>query len=179
MSFSAWAEKDYLTINPPLQVKSKRIELIEFFYYGCPQCYALEPFLDDWTRRHPEVEWVPIPAFRRAWLPLARTFYALSMLGQESRLRDAIYSAIHDGIDLDDENTLFNWLERHDIDMKQFNALYRSDAVDKKIAASRQLAVRFGITGVPSLVVGGKYLVLGDLARGELLDQLVLKASGH
>jgi thiol:disulfide interchange protein DsbA len=110
---------------------------------------------------------------------MARTFYALSMLGQESRLRDAIYSAIHDGMDLNDEATLFEWLGRHGVDMRQFDTLYHSSAVDRKIAESRQLAASAGITGVPSLVVGGKYLVLGNLARGELLDRLVLKADGQ
>ena len=122
---------------------------------------------------------MPVPAFRHAWLPLARTFYALSMLGQERRLRDAIYSAIHDGIDLNDETTLFGWLGGHSVDMKRFSALYHSSAVDMKIVESRQLAARLEINGVPSLVVGGKYLVLGNLARGELLDRLVSKARGR
>ncbi len=101
------------------------------------------------------------------------------MLGQESRLRDEIYSAIHDGVDLNDEAALFDWLGGHAVDMKQFKAIYHSDAVDRKIEESRQLAARLEINGVPSLVVGGKYLVLGNLARGDLLDRLVSKARGQ
>lgn len=177
LSFSALAGEDYLPIDPPLQVNSNKILLFEFFYYGCPQCYDLEPFLNDWASRHPEIELVRIPAFRRAWLPLARAYYALVMLGQEGRLRNQIFSVIHAGqMDLDDETTLFSWLEKHGVDMRRFKAIYHSPTVQKKIDESAQLAERLGIAGVPSLVVDGKYLVLGDLARGELLDELVAMA---
>lgn len=171
------AEPDYLPIEPPQLVQSNKIELVEFFYYGCHQCYDLEPFLEDWTERHPEVQVVRIPAFKRAWLPLARTFYSLKILGQEKRLRGLIFSAIHDqGTDLDDEGILFDWLGKQGVDVKQFKTLYFSDEVNRRIGDSADLARRLGIAGVPSLVVDGKYLVLGNLARGGLLDRLVAKA---
>ncbi len=165
--------RDYLPIDPPLQPATKKIELLEFFYYGCPECSDLEPFLQEWLNDRNDVEIVRVPAFRTSWLPLARTYYALRALGQENRLRGRIFSAIRSGVDLNEEHVLFAWIGRHGVDLKKFEPIYASKAVQMKIADSANLAMRLGIAGVPSLVVDGKYLVMGDLARSELLDQLV------
>ncbi|HQT26054.1 MAG TPA: thiol:disulfide interchange protein DsbA/DsbL [Burkholderiales bacterium] len=163
--------KDYLDIDPPVSHQGR--ELIEFFYYGCPECLDLEPFLKDWLASRPDVTLVRLPAFRDAWLPLARAYYSLQMLGEEKRLRGRIYSAMQNrGLDLDKESVLFEWLGWQGIDMKKFGRLYRSREVDMKIMDSKDLATRSGISGVPSLIVAGRYLVLGNLANGELLDAL-------
>ncbi len=165
--------RDYLPIDPPLQPATKKIELLEFFYYGCPECSDLEPFLQEWLNGRNDVEIVRVPAFRSAWLPLARTYYALRTLGQEQLLRGRIFSAIRGGADLNDEHVLFAWIGTHGVDLKKFEPIYASKEVQLKIADSANLAMRLGIAGVPSLVVDGKYLVMGDLARSDLLDQLV------
>ena len=83
------------------------------------------------------------------------------------------YSQRSSGVDLNEEHVLFAWIGRHGVDLKKFEPIYASKAVQMKIADSANLAMRLGIAGVPSLVVDGKYLVMGDLARSELLDQLV------
>lgn len=165
--------RDYLPIDPPLQPATKKVELFEFFYYGCPECADLEPFLQEWLQGRNDVEMVRIPAFRSSWLPLARTYYALRTLGQENRLRERIFSAIRGGANLNDEHVLFAWIGRHGVDLKKFESIYASKEVQMKISDSVDLAMRLGIAGVPSLVVDGKYLVMGDLARGDMLDQLV------
>ncbi len=163
--------KDYLYVDPPLAHQDRK--LVEFFYYGCPQCLQLEPFLNDWLASRPDITLIRVPAFRTAWLPLARAYYALQILGEEERLRSRIYAAIQDqGLDLDEEDILFGWLAEHGVDLNKFKKLYRSSQVEVKIKESKQLAISAGITGVPSLIVGGRYLVLGNLANGELLDSL-------
>ncbi len=165
--------RDYLPIDPPLQPATKKIELLEFFYYGCPECSDLEPFLQEWLNGRNDVEMVRVPAFRSSWLPLARTYYALRALGQENRLRGRIFSAIRGGTNLNDEHVLFVWIGRRGVDLKKFESIYASKEVQMKISESVDLAMHLGIAGVPALVVDGKYLVMGDLARGDLLDQLV------
>ena len=171
------AGKDYAVIHPPLLLhESSKVELIEFFYYGCPECFDLEPFLNEWLQGRKDVRIIRIPAFRSSWLPLARTYYALSMLGLEQGLRERIFQAMHDGIDLNDENVLFSWIGGQGIDTEKFESAYRSRAVRNSIMESEDLARRLGINGVPSLVVDGKFLVLGNLSDGNLLDELVDKA---
>lgn len=171
------AGRDYLPIDPPLLQQGKKIELIEFFYYGCPQCLDLEPFLKSWLKSRPNVELVRVPAFRTAWLPLARTYYALAFLGQERRLRDRLFFAIQSqGVDLNEESVLYDWIGKAGVDSAEFKSVYHSRLVESKIMESEDLARRCGITGVPSLVVDGRYLVLGDLSNGELLDELISMA---
>lgn len=169
--------KDYVIVPAPANAKGSNVDLVEFFYYGCPQCLELEPFLLNWLKHHQNVNLIRIPAFKTSWLPLAKAFYALEILGQESRLRPQIFNAIQvQGIDLTDEPVLFNWVGQHGIKPDEFESVYASSAVSSRIEDSISYARRFGITGVPSLVVGEKYLVLGNLARASLLDQLVAMA---
>lgn len=171
---SPQAGRDYLPIHPPVPSRDGMVVITEFFYYGCPECLELEPLLQEWASTRHDVRIVRIPAFRTAWLPLARTFYSLQLMGQEKRLRSRIFSAIQDrDMDLDNEDLLFAWLKMQDIDMEKFDSLYHSDLVEGSISDSMVLAKRLGISGVPSLVVDGRFLVLGNLARPGLLDQLV------
>ncbi len=177
ISFLAHAQpeagKDYLPIDPPLQIHEKKIELIEFFYYGCPECLDLEPFLNNWLQGRRDIRVVRIPAFRSSWLPLARTYYALSILGQEDRLRSRIFQAMHQGIDLNSEEVLFGWIGSQGVDAEKFKSVYHSKLVRSRIMESEDLARKLGISGVPSLVVDGKFLVLGNLADEDRLDELI------
>ncbi|MBY0579507.1 MAG: thiol:disulfide interchange protein DsbA/DsbL [Burkholderiales bacterium] len=170
------AGRDYLPIIQVQQPQGDKIELVEFFYYGCPQCFELEPILQDWLERRRDIKIVRIPAFRSSWLALAKAYYALEIMGQEDRLRRRIFSALHDGMDLINERVLFDWIEKQGIDRKKFESVYFSSAVANKIDDSEKKARRLGISGVPSLVVDGRYLVLGNLARTDILDQLVAMA---
>jgi thiol:disulfide interchange protein DsbA len=100
-------DKEYRLINPPQPTDgSKKIEVVEFFYYGCPHCYELEPALKNWLKRKPtDVEFRQQPAvFRENWIPLTKTYFALDALGLLPKLSDKVYSAVHDeGLGLSDE----------------------------------------------------------------------------
>src|SRR4051812_21875609 len=92
--------RDYTLINPPQPVSTgNKIEVIEFFWYGCPHCYHLEPSLTAWLKRKPaDVEFRLIPATfgAREWEPLTRTYYALEGMGLATKYHDAIFSTIHE-----------------------------------------------------------------------------------
>lgn len=169
--------RDYVLLSHSRQPMGSKIEVTEFFYYGCPQCFDLEPFLTDWLAHHADIKMVRIPAFRSSWLVLAKAYYTLDILGQEARVRSQIFSAVQtQGIDLNNESVLFGWIGKHGIDEKKFESIYFSSAISSRVDDSVSAARRYGITGVPSLVVDGKFLVLGDLANPELLDKLVAMA---
>lgn len=167
----ASADPDYRLITPPL-TQGDRVEVTEYFYYGCEQCFAFEPFFAAWQQRHPEVRISRIPAVRSAWLPLAKAYYSLAAMNIESDLRGRIYAAMQND-DLNDERVLFSWLAKQGVDLQRFTQLYDSSQVARQIVAANDAARSCGIVGTPSLVVDGRFLVLGNLARAELLDRLV------
>ena len=91
--------RDYTQVSPPQPTDSKKIEVIEFFWYGCPHCYHLEPALKAWLKKKPaDVEFRPVPGTFGAptWEPLTRTYYALDAMGLAPKYHDAIFAAIHE-----------------------------------------------------------------------------------
>lgn len=160
--------KDYIRLATPQPTEnSKRIEVIEFFWYGCPHCNDLHPHLKHWLENKPDdVEFRYIPAiFRANWIPAAKTFYALESLGLTRELNDKIYQAIHrDKIDLSKETTLFAWIEKQGIERDKFVNAYNSFTVQNQASRAAQLTRQYQITGVPALVVNGVYLTSGKLS---------------
>lgn len=179
------AGRDYvqLAASQPTQ-SGKKIEVIEFFWYGCPHCYQLEPYLKAWLEHKPkDVEFRHVPAiFRDSWVPNAKTFYALEALGVQEKLHQQVYDAIHlENLDLNNEQVLFDWMAKHGVDRKKFADAYNSFSMQIKVSKSVQMPKDYKLNGVPSLVVDGKYLTSGSLAGPpediiKVLDQLVEKA---
>src|SRR5688500_20058370 len=104
--------RDYSLLPHPQPTSGGKIEVLEFFWYGCPHCYELHPRIKAWLKRKPDdVSFRYVPAvFRSSWAPAAKTFYALEALGEKDRLHDKVYDAIHrNGIDLSKEDVLFDW----------------------------------------------------------------------
>ncbi|HSF48361.1 MAG TPA: thiol:disulfide interchange protein DsbA/DsbL [Burkholderiales bacterium] len=179
------AGKDYQVIDPPVPTETeKKIEVLEFFYYGCPHCYELEPFLESWMKRQPkDVVLRPVPAvFRESWVPLTKTFYTLEALGELDRLHGKVFSTLHEeGLGLSDSETMFNWAAKHGVDRKKFADTYNSFAVQSKVQRAMQQTKNYRITGTPSIVVDGKYLTSSTMAGGHerlgaVLDELVAMA---
>lgn len=179
------ADRDYMQLPTPQPTLSgKKVEVIEFFWYGCPHCYELEPHLKAWLKRKPkDVEFRHVPAiFRDSWVPNAKTFYALEALGMQEKLHEQVYDAIHaENLDLNNEQLLFDWVAKHGVDRKKFADAYNSFSMQAKVSKSVQMPKDYGLKGVPSLVVDGKYLTSGSLAGSpeeviKVLDQLIEKA---
>lgn len=159
--------RDYAVLVSPQPTESgKNIEVLEFFWYGCPHCYKLHPHIKTWMKKMPkDVTFRYIPAiFRNSWIPGAKTFYALEVLGERNKLHDKIYDAIHiNKIDLTKEELLFDWIEKQGINRKKFVDIYNSFSVGNRSSQSSQMSKKYGLRGVPSLVVDGKYLASGKM----------------
>lgn len=154
--------KDYVRLDPARPVSSgDKIEVIEFFYYGCPICYELEPALARWYFNSPgSVELRRVPALSSDnWDHFAKFFYALEAVGQLGRLHWPVYDQFHfDGVKLNEEATMANWVAKNGVDKDKFLAIYRSPEVQAKLGAARQMIQTYDIKGVPSFVVDGKYV---------------------
>ena len=176
---------DYKRLNKPVQVETgKQIEVVEFFWYRCPHCNQLEPGLEAWTRKLPsDVKFRAVPAVLNPnWLPAAKLHYALADLGALDRLRGKVFEAYHkDKLDLDDEAEMMAWIRKQGLDEAKFKTAYRSFSVQTRAMKGAQSARNAGITGVPTLLVDGKYLTSISMTFTEerlfeVLDHLVQRA---
>ncbi len=174
--------REFYRIDPPRAAAADgRIEVIEFFYYGCPVCYETQPILSRWLDTAPEyVSIRRVPALSaQAWEPFAKLFYALETLGEVGRLHWPVYDNFHfEDVKLDDEKIMADWVARNGVDRRKFVATYGSAEVAAKVAQARELLKAYDVRGVPTFVVDGKFLTSARLAGGtrqviEALDHLV------
>ena len=156
--------RDYKLLNPPQPTSTKKIEVLEFFFYGCSHCFDLHKPLSMWEKTmSKDVELTYVPTiFRDSWVPMARTFYALESLGQLHQLHDALYKAWNvDNVDLSDEARILDFVAPRGVDRAKFSAAYNSFSMQSKVVRAKQMIRSYGISGTPTLVVDGKYLITG------------------
>ena len=155
--------KDYRVINPPQPTDSgKRVEVLEFFWYGCPHCYALQPPLRAWLRQKPaDVDFKRVPAvFDNSWVPLTWAYYSLDAMGVVDKLHYDVFAAIHEQkLRLSDSAVLFDWVAKNGVDRQKFADTYNSFGVKNRGARSIEMTRNYDIPGTPALTVDGKYLV--------------------
>ncbi|QWD90682.1 thiol:disulfide interchange protein DsbA/DsbL [Polynucleobacter sp. MWH-Braz-FAM2G] len=159
---------DYRVLPVPQPVETKgKVEVIEFFWYGCPHCYDFEPELSAWVKRQPkDVVFRRVPvAFRDDLLPHSQLFYALEAMGKGDALNDKVMYAIHkENKRLLTEPEIADWVASQGIDRNTFLTTYRSFAVVSKARAAKQLAEAYRIDGVPTIVMQGKYVTSPSIA---------------
>lgn len=181
----AKAAGDYTVLQPAQSVETgHKIEVLEIFSYACPHCNALEPKLEQWSKKLPkDVELRHLPAtFRSDWAPYAKVYYTEEALGLTDRLHAKIYDAVHlDGFNLGDEKILLNWVAKQGVNSKQFADTYHSFGVANKTVQSINRVKAYGVTGVPTLIVDGKYRTsVADTGSEQklfaVLNQLINKA---
>ena len=158
------AGKDYLAINPAQPTDTgNKVEVVEIFSYMCPHCHEFEPKVAAWVKQLPadtQFRRMPVVFGRASWEMLARTYYALEAIGEIERIHPKIFAAIHeDNVILQQKDVLFDWIEKQGVDRKKFSSAYDSFSMGGKIQRSTQRAQSYGINGVPSIVVDGKYMV--------------------
>ena len=155
--------KDYRAINPPQPTDSgKRIEVLEFFWYGCPHCNALQNPLRVWLKQKPaDVDFRRVPAvFDDSWLPLTYAYHAFDAMGVVDRIHYDVFAAIHEQkLRLSDQEALFDWVAKHGIDRQKFANTYNSFGVKNRGTRSIELTRNYDIPGTPALTVDGKYLI--------------------
>jgi len=159
---------DYRILPTPQPLESKgKVEVIEFFWYGCPHCYDFEPELNTWLKRQPkDVIFRKVPvAFRDDFMPHSQLFYALEAMGKGDALNDKVMYAMHkENKRLMTENEIADWAASQGIDRNTFLAAYRSFAVVSKARAARQMADAYRIDGVPTVVMQGRYVTSPSIA---------------
>jgi thiol:disulfide interchange protein DsbA len=178
---------DYVVIanGKPFQPATGKIEVAEVFGFVCPACAAFQPLIGPWKAGLPsDVNFVYVPAmFGGTWDDYAKAFYAAQALNLEDKTHEALYKAIHVDQALkgergrDSVQDIAAFYAKHGADAKQFEAAMSSFAVSAKTSAAKQFAQRSQITGTPSVIVNGKYLVKGksfpDMLR--IADHLIAR----
>ena len=154
---------EYRSVKPtaPVDAPAGKVEVIEFFWYGCPHCNALEPLLTQWRRDLPaDVGFRKVHVgFGERWVPHQQMFYALTALGRADEFGDRIFRALHvDGTNLDDRDRMADFLARSGLDRARFIAAFDSPAVRTEMTRAGELAKALGITGVPSLAVNRRWV---------------------
>jgi len=174
--------RDYIRLDPPRPVASgDRTEVIEFFYYGCPVCYELEPKLSRWYFNGPgSVALRRVPAQSSDnWTDFAKLFYSLEAMGQLGRLHWPVYDNFHfNGMRLNEEAGMATWVANNGLDKQKFIDTYRSPEIQAKIALARDMTQNYEIKGVPSIVIDGKFVTSARMAGGtdelmRVVEQLV------
>lgn len=175
---------EYALINPPQQPTTPggKVEVIEFFSYGCPHCYHMSPLLAEWKKKdlpaNAVLIKVPVSFGRREWGQLVRAYYTLEATGDLERLDTTLFEAIHGkNQPLYDLDALASWAAQNGIDANKFRTQFNSPEVSAKATRAEQLSREYKIQGIPTMVVAGKYRALGkdfpDMLRitRELVDQ--------
>jgi thiol:disulfide interchange protein DsbA len=156
------AGKDYRLITPPQQTDSgNKVEVLEFFWYGCPHCNSLQRPLEVWLKNKPaDVEFRRVPAiFQDSWMPLTKAYYAIEAMGLVEKLHQEVFAAIHQQkLRLNDSKVLFDWIAGKGVDRQKFIDTYNSFAVQGRTKRSVDLTRKYDIPGTPALTVDGKYL---------------------
>src|SRR5688572_4691877 len=183
----AQGDNGYTTLKTELPVETKgKIEVAEFFWYGCIHCYNLEPVLEAWVPKLPaDVQFRRIPAvFNERWAHDAAIYYAFEALGVVDKLHRPFFDAIHkDRLRTDDPAALSEWLTRNGVDPRKLEATMKSFAVQSKLKRAVQLTAASRIDGTPAIMVHGRYTISteqgrsreGMLANAERLIPVVRK----
>ncbi len=173
------AEIEYRVIKPQPVSVANGIEVIDFFWYGCPHCHNLQPALERWISRKPaDVTVRRIPAILRdSWAAHARIYYTLEALGEVERLHQRVYHGYHvEELSMSKPEVMSEWSVRNGIARERWDEAYNSPAVQRKVEEAARLSRAYSIAGTPSLVVNGRYLTSGSM--GESLNSTVLILDG-
>jgi protein dithiol oxidoreductase (disulfide-forming) len=167
----------FTELQPPQPTESDgKIEVLEFFWYGCIHCYNLEPKLDTWLKTKPaDVAFRRVPAvLSDRWAHDAAVFYAFEAMGALDKLHRPFFDAIHrDRLRSDNMPALHAWLEKQGVDPKKFDAAARSFGVQAKVKRAIQLTSAYKIDGTPAMAVQGRYTVGSSDAMLDTVNQLV------
>lgn len=178
------AGKNYFVIDPPQPTASgSKIEVLEVFSYACPHCAHFQPYAQQLKQSLPayaSFQYMPA-VFQPAWEPFARAFYAAQSLGVLDKTHQALFDALYtEQQPLRSLDDLAGFYAAHGVDKAKFLSAANSFEVESKLTRAREIVMKDGIDGTPSIVVNGKYRATGASAGGypqliELVGWLVKK----
>ncbi|NOQ64184.1 MAG: thioredoxin domain-containing protein [Methyloprofundus sp.] len=183
-SFAAGKGYTDLAAVQPTQDPTK-VEVIEFFWYGCPHCYQFEPALTKWQETLPaNVTFIRQPAvFSKVWAQHAKAYFTAEVLDVVEKVHADLFHAIQVKKEkLTSEADLAVFFVAHGVDKAAFHQAYNSFIVDTKMRQAKTMGPRYGITGVPAVVVNGKYLVNNRSAGSfenviKVINELIVQES--
>jgi len=164
--------KNFTTLTPPQPTSQHtRIEVVEFFSYGCPHCAHFHPLLSAWVAKLPPdvlFRRVPVGFNRDPWINLQRTYYALDATGDLARLDGPLFRALHEERKpLIDESSIADWVSHNGGNAGKFTAAYTSLAVNRQSFQADQMAEEYHVEGVPVLAIDGRYLAHAEPSADE------------
>ena len=178
------AGETYVELSNPVPVAEPgKIEVVELFWYGCPHCYSFEPVINPWAEKLPaDVHFVRIPAmFGGPWDAHGQMFLTLEAMGVENKVHSAVFNAIQkDRKPLTTPDEMADFLATQGVDKDKFLATFNSFAIKGQIVKAKELAKKYEVSGVPTMIVDGKYRFdLGTAGSPEqalnVADQLIAK----
>lgn len=187
-SLSANAQEGYELLKTPQRTSNpEKVEVLEFFWYGCPHCFRFEPHIEAWKKSKPaNVEFINVaPPLNPAWKIHSQAFYAAQVLGVLDKFHESMFNAIHiEKKQMRKPADVINLAESLGLDGEEFGKTMKSFNVDAKIRQSLQMAGNANITSVPTVIINGKYKTTGTLAGSypnliRVLNELVAKESAQ
>ncbi|RMJ03195.1 Thiol:disulfide interchange protein DsbA precursor [Marinobacter litoralis] len=194
LAFSGFASAEtwkngvhYRTLTTPVSTASDSgVEVAEVFWYGCPHCYNFKPLSEAWEEKAPDyVNYVRLPAvLGESWAPHAFAFYALESMGELDKVHDALFEALAgERRPLNSAEALADFVADYGVDAEAFVDAYNSFAVRSRVHQAQSKIMGAQVTGTPTMLVNGKYVVTATMARGhenvlKVVDYLVSKEQG-
>jgi thiol:disulfide interchange protein DsbA len=161
----------------PTDAPPGKVEVVEVFWYGCPHCYALDPYIESWRKTKPA--WIEFHRVPVTWQPVhqahARLFYTFEALGKEEAVHNAVFSEMHDkknymfmqGDEKETLSAMVAFAKAHGISEADFNSAWNSFTVQTDMQKADELVHRYHVDGVPLLVVNGKYVTDVNMAGSQ------------
>ena len=171
----------YAALSPPQPVEGGgKVEVTEFFWYGCPHCYGMEPMINAWLKNKPQdVVFKRVPAYNDNWAPMVTLYYTLEAMGLADQYHQKVFDAIHKGnVNLNNRNKRDEWLKANGIDPAKFAEVEKSFTVATKVNRAKQLTQAYRVDSVPRFFVNGKYYTSAEQAGSAdriflVIDQMI------
>lgn len=175
--------KDYRKLDKPVapEAPAGKVDVIEFFWYACPHCNAFEPTLEAWIKSAPKdlaIRRVPV-AFNASFVPLQKMYFTLEGMGKVADLHAKVFRAIHvEKVKLAKDDEIMAWIATQGVDVAKFKEIYNSFTVSNQVRRASQLQDAYGVEGVPSMGVAGRFYTDGTMAGSmpvvlQVVEQLV------
>jgi thiol:disulfide interchange protein DsbA len=164
------AGKDYIELPAPIATQTgDKVEVLEFFWYGCPHCFQFDPKLEKWLKTLPaNAQFMRVPApLNPNWMVHTKTYYALESMGKGEQYHHDLFNALHvERKKIFTVEAVADFLAEKGVDKKAFMDAYGSFAVEMRARKTTQLGQSYRLNGVPMLTVNGKYVITAEKAGG-------------
>ena len=150
------------------QKKSKKILIVEAFWYGCPHCYIFDDYLSKWElKKENDIELVNMPVvFNKPWLLHARVFYTIKEMDNYSELHKNFFYAFHEQQrKFSTLDSVMNFFDSQNVDVYEAKKIFSSEKISKKVQEANYMLETYKIDSVPAIIINNKYKISGNMAK--------------